>query len=118
MADYRPPKARPSADDLRREYADQSESSKFTEKARCLIRQLNIDEHTVVLNCIAFLYQRNEISELTEFMSYIKSNFNLVDDSKSQTRTYEFVKAIPALSGSKIGYTFKKKSGGIFLFLK
>jgi hypothetical protein len=117
MADYKPPQYRPSADDLRNEYADQSESEKYAEKGRHIIRASSIDEHTVVLNCIAFLYQRNGVSELTEFMSYIKSSFGFVDDSKSQSKIYEFVKAIPAISAGKVGYTFKKKRGGLFLFL-
>ena len=117
MADYKPPQYRLSADDLRNEYADQSESDKFAEKGRKIIRANSMDEQTVVLNCIAFLYQRNGVSELTEFMSYVKSTFDLVDDSKSQSKIYEFVKAIPAISAGKVGYTFKKKGGGLFLFL-
>jgi hypothetical protein len=117
MADYTPPKIHPSSIDLRREYCDQSESDDFTEKARKMIHEVGLDENIIVLNCIAFLYQRDGISELTEFMSYIKSSYDLIDNSKSQSKIYEFAKALPALSGGKIGYTFKKKKGGLFFFL-
>jgi hypothetical protein len=117
MADYKPPQYRPSLYDLRRGYSDQGESNKFTDRARKIILEINMDEETVIMNCYGFLYQRDGIVELTEFMSYVKDHFGIIDNSKSQSKTYEFVKAIPALSNEKIGYTFRKKGGGLFFFL-
>jgi len=117
MADYRLPQNRPSLESLQEEFMDQSESEKFRARTQKLIRDSGFDEHAFMLNCMAKLYERHGVSELTEFMSHVKSSLGMVDQSKSQSKAYEFVKGIPALSNRRIGYTFGRK-GGLFFFLR
>jgi len=117
MADYKPPNYRPSVDVLRKEFPDQTESAKFLQKAKELLQTTPLSEETFMLNCLGFLYERNGVSELTEFMSFVTTNLGIVDTTKSKVKTYEFVKGIPALSGTRIGYTFKRR-GGLFFFLR
>ena len=117
MAHYKPPHNIPSVESLRTEHEDQSESEKFVAQSKQLIVQSGIDEHAFILNCIAHLYEQGGVSELTKFMSFVKSSLGIIDDTRTQSKAYEFVKGIPALSDSRIGYTFGRKRG-LFLFLK
>jgi hypothetical protein len=116
MAGYLPPLDRPSVELLQRGFVDQTESAKFCSHTLNLIANSGFDQRTFVLNCIAHLYERNGVSELTEFMSYVRSSLGIIDNTKTQTKTYEFVKGVPAISEGKIGYTFGRR-GGLFFFL-
>ena len=120
MANYRSASSYPSIEELRIKYSNQRESLKFMESLEKLSQQCNVPVASFLDDTIVYLQRlrtHNGIEDLLVLMDYWINHFQLINISINSQLLYRSIKAIPARSKGRVGYTFRRKPDGVFLFL-
>lgn len=121
MANYAVATDFPPVEELRQNYSHQAKSSQFPKEALSICRGIGIHVEDLTKYITDYLMSadasRTGVEDIQILMSRINEHFQLGLSPSTNTRLYRAVKALPHFSCGRIGYTHRRKGGGVFVFL-